>query len=102
MEQNNFSDELLDRIIKWRHENKVAFMTCDGIEVVDVDELIHRSALSILYDLNRDETTTIALARGGELGTRWVNDLAAAFVIRKLKEELDKYKKLHDECKDTK
>ena len=48
-----------------------------------------------------DEMTTIDIARNADIniGSRWINDLAVAFVIRKLKEELDKYKKLYDEGK---
>ena len=43
-----------------------------------------KDADNILYDLNRDEATTLTL--GNEGLVRWVNDYAVAKVIRYLKE----------------
>lgn len=44
-----------------------------------------KDADGILYDLNRDEATTLTL--GNEGLVRWVNDYAVAKVIRHLKED---------------
>ena len=45
---------------------------------------------SLLYDLNRDKSTTIALGRDGM--ERWINDYAVAVVIEYLLNELKKAK----------
>lgn len=101
--ETNFSEELLDKILKLQESDVISYATCDGIMSQQVNTFLEQSVNGILYDLNRDKATTIVLARSADsfLGVRWINDLAVAFVIRKLKEELDKYKKLYDECKDT-
>ena len=85
-------------------DEKVCLATCERIKTKDVCKIIEQSADGILYDLNMEEMTTIDIAMNADsnIGSRWINDLAVAFVIRKLKEELDKYKKLYGECKDTK
>lgn len=81
--------KLLEDTVK---EGKIFFMTCDGIRSMNMDDFISQPADGILYDLNRDEATTVTLAKDGTLGMRWVNDLAVAYVIKALKCELDKYK----------
>lgn len=49
-----------------------------------LDKFCQQEADSILYDLNRDEATTLTLGHDGLV--RWVNDYAVAKVIRYLKE----------------
>ena len=99
----NFSEELLGLIMEAQKDEKVCFATCDGIMKQDICKFLEQPVDGILYDLNRDKATTIALARSADsfIGRRWINDLAVAFVIRKLKEELDKYKN-QNVCDDTK
>lgn len=100
--ETEFSEELLGMIMEAQKDGKVCFATCDGIMKQDLNTFLEQSAEGILYDLNRDKATTIALARSADsfIGRRWINDLAVAFVIRKLKEELDKYKN-QNVCNDT-
>lgn len=81
--------KLLEDVVK---KGGIFFMTCDGIRSMKMEDFISQSSDGILYDLNRDEATTVTLANDGTLGMRWVNDLAVAYVIKALKCELDKYK----------
>ena len=53
-----------------------------------IDKLCRQSADGLLYDLNRDEATTLTLGKVGL--ERWVNDYATAKVIRYLVYELEK------------
>lgn len=80
---------LVEKVVK---HGGIFFMTCDGIRSMSMDDFLSQPADGILYDLNRDEATTVTLAKDGTLGMRWVNDLAVAYVIKALKCELDKYK----------
>lgn len=70
----------------------IFFMACDGIHTMNMDDFLSQPADGILYDLNRDEATTKTLAKNNELNSRWINDLAVAYVIKALKSKLDKYK----------
>lgn len=99
--ETEFSEELLGKIMEAQQDGKVCFATCDGIMAQDVYKFLEQPVDGILYDLNRDKATTIALARSADsfIGRRWINDLAIAFVIRKLKEKIDKLE--NNENKDT-
>ena len=69
----------------------VSIMTCCGLMSCNIERLCRQSADGLLYDLNRDEATTLTLGRAGN--ERWVNDYAVAMVIRYLMNELEKAKK---------
>ena len=43
-------------------EGEVVFMTCEGLRIANIDEFVGQGAQGILYDLNRDKATTMALA----------------------------------------
>ena len=98
---NGYSDELLEKIQDLQKLHFISYATCDGIMTQDVHTFLKQPIDGILYDLNRDKATTIALAKDEEssIGHRWVNDLAVAFVIAKLKEKIDKLE--NNENKDT-
>lgn len=80
--------EMVENVVK---QGGIFFMTCDGIRSMDMDDFLSQPADDILYDLNRDEATTVVLANDGMLGMRWVNDLAVAYVIKALKAKLEKH-----------
>lgn len=77
--------ELKNFVREKAKEDKVVFMTCEGPMIADLDEFIQQGAQGILYDLNRDKATTMALASEDNL--RWINDYAVAVVIEKLCEK---------------
>jgi predicted amidohydrolase len=81
--ESNFK-ETLDLIRKAEKEGKIVLMTEMGLMGVSMEKFCQQDADNILYDLNRDEATTLTL--GNEGLVRWVNDYAVAKVIRYLKE----------------
>lgn len=92
-------------ILRMQESNIIAYMASDGMHLEDADGFISQSAEGILFDLNRNiaTTATLAKAKGSEIGLRWVNDLAVAYTIIKLKEKIERLeKKLINNGKDTK
>lgn len=81
---NNFKETL--RLIKDLEKDGIlVIMTEMGLMEVSLERFCQQDADGILYDLNRDEATTLTL--GNEGLVRWVNDYAVAKVIRHLKEK---------------
>ena len=89
------ANETFNRIFEIVEENerhgKITFMTECGLMQMPIERFCRQSADGLLYDLNRDESTTLCL--GAEGLERWVNDYAAAKVIRYLINELEKARK---------
>ena len=88
--KKNF-DSTLSLIQEKEEQGKVVFMTACGLMVAPIEKFCRQSADGLLYDLNRDEATTLTL--GGQGLERWVNDYATAKVIRYLISELEKARK---------
>jgi hypothetical protein len=84
MTENNDFKETLRLIKDAEKRGDIVIMTEMGLIECPLDKFCQQDADSILCDLNRDESTTLAL--GSEGLVRWVNDYAAAKVIRHLKE----------------
>ena len=79
---NSFKETL--RLIKEAEKSgNIILMTEMGLIEVSLEKFCQQDADGILYDLNRDEATTLHL--GNEGLVRWVNDYAVAKVIRELK-----------------
>ena len=69
----------------------VTIQSMEGLLSCPLSKLIEQPAEGLLYDLNRDKSTTITL---GEKGMeRWINDYAVAMVIEYLLNELKKAKR---------
>ena len=84
MTKDNFKETL--RLIKDLEKDGIlVIMTEMGLLECPLDKFCEQDADGILYDLNRDEATTLTL--GNEGLVRWVNDYAVAKVIRHLKEK---------------
>lgn len=90
MNKENFEKTLA--IVK-ENESKgiVTIMTECGLMSCNIERICNQSADGLLYDLNRDKATTIAL--GGNGMERWINDYAVAVVIEYLLNELKKAKR---------
>lgn len=88
--------ELLDKILKLQKEDKVAFMTIDGLVSADINNIIQQPAEGLLYDLNRDTASLMNLAKEGK-NKRWINDMALAFVVTKLVEKCNALCKANEE-----
>lgn len=92
MEDNQ---ELLEKIIQEEKDTNICIMTAEGMKKTTINNFINQSAESILYDLNRDKSTTITIAKTAK-GKRWINDYATAVVIENLKKEYDKLSDKYD------
>ena len=83
-------EQVLDVIRGQEKCGNITIETIEGLKVIPLDDIVHWEADSLLYDLNRDKSTTIALGRDGM--ERWINDYAVAVVIEYLLNELKKAK----------
>ena len=73
------TDEQKKLLWEKRKEGKILFQTAEGIMELPIDEFCKQNIEGLLYDLNRDEATTLTLNN-----ERAINDLAVAQVIRYL------------------
>ena len=76
METNN---EILDKVLALQADNKVAFMTIDGLKYSPIDEFINQPLEGQLYDVNRDRATLYTMANENK-NKRWINDLALVYM----------------------
>ena len=88
--KKNF-DKTLAIVLENEKQGYLTVMTAFGLMQCNLERFVRQSAEGLLYDLNRDEATILALGKEGL--ERWVNDYAAAKVIRYLLDELKKVKK---------
>lgn len=85
------NNELLDKILELKKENKVSYMTIDGLSSQDIDKFFSQGLDGILYDLNRDKATLFNMANTSK-NQRWVNDLGLVHVFEYL---YNKYESLN-------
>ena len=90
MENKETFEQTLDVIRNQEKYGNITIETIEGLAVIPLDDIVNWEADSLLYDLNRDKATTIALGRNGM--ERWINDYAVAVVIEYLLNELKKAK----------
>ena len=83
-------EQTLDAIRGQEKCGNITIETIEGLAVIPLDDIVNWEADSLLYDLNRDKSTTISLGRDGM--ERWINDYAVAVVIEYLLNELKKAK----------
>ena len=83
-------EQTLDVIRGQEKHGNITIETIEGLAVIPLDDIVNWEADSLLYDLNRDKSTTISLGRDGM--ERWINDYAVAVVIEYLLNELKKAK----------
>lgn len=89
MDKETF-EQTLDVIRSQEKYGNITIETIEGLAVIPLDDIVNWEADSLLYDLNRDKSTTISLGRDGM--ERWINDYAVAVVIEYLLNELKKAK----------
>ena len=83
-------EQILDVIRGQEKNGNITIETIEGLAVIPLNDIVNWDADSLLYDLNRDKSTTISLGRDGM--ERWINDYAVAVVIEYLLNELKKAK----------
>lgn len=70
-------------------KGNIVINTIEGLRAMKLDGLINQCADGLLYDLNRNEGTVVALIDD----PKWINDYACAKVIRALKQRIDELEK---------
>ena len=75
---------LIELIREKEKEGKICVRTIEGLEAIDLNEVIKQPTEGLLYDLNRDKATILTL-----MDDKWINDYACALVIERLKEHYD-------------
>jgi predicted RNase H-like nuclease (RuvC/YqgF family) len=76
MEKNN---ELLDKVLSLQADNKIAFMTIDGLQGGPIEDFVKQPIEGQLYDVNRDRATLYSMANENK-NKRWINDLALVYM----------------------
>lgn len=85
MEKNN---ELLDEILSLRADDKIAFMTIEGLRYGPIADFVKQPLEGQLYDVNRDRATLYAMANENK-NKRWVNDLALVYLYEHANEVIE-------------
>lgn len=73
-------NELLEKILSLQSENKIAFMTIDGVQYGPIEDFVNQPFEGQLYDLNRDRASLYTMANENK-NKRWVNDLALVYLL---------------------
>lgn len=102
---SNDGPEAYQELILREYSNgNLVFLDFEGLKTIPLKDFVTQSADSILYDLNRTELVVLRFVED----PKWVNDYAAAKVIRELKmqaEEAQKKLKMAlpelQDCKDA-
>lgn len=82
-------NELLEQILSLQVENKIAFMTIDGLQGGLIEDFVKQPIEGQLYDLNRDRATLYAMANENK-NKRWINDLAFVYLYEYTNEIIEK------------
>lgn len=85
MEKNN---ELLDEILSLRADDKIAFMTIEGLRYGPIADFVKQPLEGQLYDVNRDRATLYSMANENK-NKRWVNDLALVYLYEHANEVIE-------------
>lgn len=81
-------NELLEKILSLQAENKIAFMTIDGLKGGPIEDFVKQPIEGQLYDLNRDRATLYVMASENK-NKRWINDLAFVYLYEYVNEIIE-------------
>jgi hypothetical protein len=90
MKTKEENSKIKELILEEYKKGNVVVMTFEGPATLPLDDIISQPTDGLLYDLNRDEATILTFIDN----PKWINDYASSAVIRKLKDQIDKYKAL--------
>lgn len=79
--KNSF-EELYKIVRENEKKGLVTVWSVDGLVSAPIEEVVKQPVKGLLYDLNRDKDTTLALGKEGNV--RWLNDYAVAVIIEHL------------------
>ena len=77
-------DEIREQILDENKKGNIVIAGIDGLYVMKLSEFIEQPAEGMLYDLNRNEATTLSSLSD----PKWINDYAVAQVIKALKNRI--------------
>lgn len=83
-------EEIIQLIREQEKQGNVVYNTLEGLQVMNLEEILKQPTDGLLYDLNRDKATIMTMMNIDELYGKWINDYAVCLVITKLKEYYDK------------
>lgn len=72
------SDEVKELVVKAPKDGKVTILTIDGLVEANIDNLLSQPIEGLLYDLNRDELSLLAIRDN----PRWINDYAMMQILK--------------------
>jgi len=78
-------DSIKEIVLKEYQKGNIVINSLEGLMSAKLTDFINNVADGILYDLNRDEATILTFIDD----PKWINDFAAAKVIRALKDKID-------------
>ncbi|HPC13761.1 MAG TPA: hypothetical protein PLN36_05280 [Bacteroidales bacterium] len=78
-------DSIKEIVLKESQKGNIVMNSLEGLMSAKLTDFINNDADEILYDLNRDEATILTFIDD----PKWINDFAAAKVIRALKDKID-------------
>ena len=78
-------DSIKEIVLKEYQNGNIVINSLDGLMSAALTDFINNDADEILYDLNRDEATILTFIED----PKWINDFAAAKVIRAFKDKID-------------
>lgn len=78
--------ELEKLVLEQKQKGNIVFDTVEGVRACKLSDFIDQPSSGILYDLNRDELSTLA---GKDINLRWINDYAVSQTIHALKAKID-------------
>jgi len=81
------------KILSEYKKGNIVFSGIEGLQVMNLSEFIKQPVEGILYDLNRNEAVVLTFLPD----PKWVNDYAAAQVIRALKSRIDELEEIDSE-----
>lgn len=87
---NDGNEAYQELILKEYSNGNLVFLDFEGLKTIPLKDFVTQSADGILYDLNRTELVVLRFVED----PKWVNDYAAAKVIRELKMQVDEAQKL--------
>lgn len=100
VKENEMNDEIINLILEKAKENKVCYMTIEGVAIQNLDSFIKQPIDGILYDLNRDKSVILTHLRN-ENYMKWINDYAVAMTIEYLKNKVETLEKEISEMDET-
>ena len=85
-------EEIKEIVLKEYQKGNIVVCDYEGLKSMLLADFIDNPTDEILYDLNRDEATILSFIND----KKWINDFAAAKVIRALKDKIEELEKERD------